>query len=764
MQGRQRCFLGCSNRLYAGECGFLWKDVIVSPDRARDVVFNRTTRLSHIVELNSTATSEGNEGLEVTDDCQQDGEAPDSLDEGGLDSEEEDVTEHEYTFKQDDAEAFIDVTDPNNEWYERELIDRCKIMAVGGRGGNGCVSFRREKHVPLGGADGGNGGPGGSVYLVCDETMSNLNPLKQLYIYKAENGKHGEGERQNGAKGRHRYVPVPPGTHVYSLEGELYAVLQKNGDRLMLARGGRGGKGNRYYKTKFNVAPKISENGEEGIQREVILNYKIVGNVALIGKPNSGKSSILRCLSKARPRVADYAFSTKFPIVGVMDVNEWRKPDDSAVDELITDVEGNNECEAGPEDEAQEVAPEDEAYSSESTDTSVCSSSELEASESEYLTEYDDEDDDEYISTDEEYEDDDADTGDKYLCLFSNTQTPRLHRKTGESEPISQLNRHFMDSSTADDIISNIGFKYVSSKNGQVRIHQSNKLGRESGDSYTDYDSDYDSDEYDDDDLDGDSESYDSDVTDTFETVDDLTDMMELDNPEIKESRRQLVIADVPGLIEGASEGRGLGHKFLKHIENSQILAYVVDSSVADPLRDYLDVKNEVGLYNKSLVSRLELILLNKIDLIDEEILAELVENFKAECGHDRVYALSAKTRENVDAVKMAFAHIYRDPDKDQDPDRETLDLSIDPPDDFRKLNPRKFKVQKVGEGEFRILSRWLERKLPMMRLDQRETLDKLRRILRINRIHYKLKRMGVKTGDTIHIGDSSFCVNELAY
>lgn len=105
----------------------------------------------------------------------------------------------------------------------------CKIKAVGGRGGNGCVSFRREKHVPLGGADGGNGGPGGSVYLICDETMSNLNPVKQLYVYKAENGKHGCGERQNGAKGRHRYIHVPSGTHVYSLEGVLHAVLQNNG-------------------------------------------------------------------------------------------------------------------------------------------------------------------------------------------------------------------------------------------------------------------------------------------------------------------------------------------------------------------------------------------------------------------------------------------------------------------------------------------------------------------------------------------------------
>ncbi|CDR95904.1 GTP1/OBG containing protein, putative [Babesia bigemina] len=128
-----------------------------------------------------------------------------------------------------EAPTFIDATDTANDWHETQLVDKCRILAVGGRGGDGCVSFRREKHVPLGGADGGNGGPGGSVYLICNEAMSNLNPVKQFYIYKAESGHHGLGGRRNGAKGNHRFIPVPPGTHVYSTSGELYAVLQNEG-------------------------------------------------------------------------------------------------------------------------------------------------------------------------------------------------------------------------------------------------------------------------------------------------------------------------------------------------------------------------------------------------------------------------------------------------------------------------------------------------------------------------------------------------------
>ncbi|KAK1934933.1 GTPase family protein [Babesia divergens] len=535
----------------------------------------------------------------------------------------------------------------------------------------------------------------------------------------------------------------------------------------MVVRGGRGGKGNRYYKSKFNVAPKICEMGEEGITREVILNYKLVGNVALVGKPNSGKSSILRCLSNARPRVAGFAFSTKFPIVGVMDVKkEWKDTE-----------ENDNTYDASSED-GEEIpdfysSTEEETYSSEDTNSSIPTDSDLseydmESSHSDRNVWSSDDpselvdDFDEYSSSDESYNaaiynsDDDEDDGVKFLCGYGYRAAPQLRSLSTGPSGTKGWTDHVPNSTSTkvedtDNMMPNIQVKRVTTEGVAIDNLKHIPEGTNEA-SLTEYDTD----------EDGLNES--DDTSRTFGTADDLEDLCGIGSTSEEEPKRQLVIADVPGLIEGASQGRGLGHKFLKHIENCNVLAYVIDASVDNPLNDYMDVRNEIGLFNESLLSRLSLILLNKLDLIDAERAAELVEMFKSECQHDRVYTVSAKTRGNIETVKVAFSHIYKDPIKKPPNKTNTLDISIDPQDDFRRINPRKFKVEKIEEGEFRIKSSYLERKVPMMRFDQRETLDKLRRILRINRIHYKLKRMGVKAGDVIHIGQMSFCVNELAY
>ncbi|GIX66265.1 glycerol-3-phosphate dehydrogenase [Babesia caballi] len=753
------------------------------------------------------------------------------------------------------APVFIDATDPENEWHETQLVDRCRIIAKGGRGGNGCVSFRREKHVPLGGADGGNGGPGGSVYVVCDDSMSNLNPVKKFYVYKAENGKHGLGGRCNGAKGSSRYIPVPPGTHVYSMEGDLHAVLKRRGDRLMIVRGGRGGKGNRYYKSKFNTAPHVCENGEEGGTREVVLNYKIVGNVALIGKPNSGtatlaassltrsgKSSMLRCLSNARPKVANYAFSTKFPVVGMLDVDKYAGK--TYTDDMCDDNGGETRDGRGRvhgdvdalSDESGDVASNGDDFSrgeggpceggkilkndrlskfrSVPSYTSIVHTIEV-TKESRSLKEGDIRGDVvcgvDIMSEKDQYgkrtrgnghdvcgvagevdpnlcqnrgavsrQSNIVDTAkDQMVCLYGyrcapqqlqSAETSNGADSTATSRPIKQGHRI---SSKESGILRGVRVNHVSSSFEDESNMEYDAATDESSELYGSC-SDTDYDDGDTSDYDGalDYTTYDCDVTDglsmadeAFDTAESIAGFCGLGGEEDEEGvKRQLVIADVPGLIEGASAGRGLGHKFLKHIENSNVLAYVIDASLENPLGDYRDVRNEVKLYNEELLSRMELVLLNKIDLVDFRRVEEIVEAFQHECNHDRIYTVSAKTRVNMDAVMRAFACIYEDHGIQQHLEGEPMDAAIDDPDDFRKLNPRKFKVEQVAEGEFRIRSKYLERKVPMMRFDLRETLDRLRRILRTNRIHYKLRRMGVKAGDTLHIGPMSFSVNELAY
>jgi GTP-binding protein len=198
------------------------------------------------------------------------------------------------------------------------MYDKAKIWVEGGAGGNGCVSFRREAHVPRGGPDGGDGGHGGDVVLVCDLSKRDLGALKGSRHFRGARGSHGEGSNRHGARGEERVIPVPAGTQAVTVDGGAVDLVEE-GQRAVVAHGGRGGHGNKRFATSTRQAPRFAEKGTKGEADWIELRLKLLADVGLVGLPNAGKSSLLGRLTRAAPKVADYPFTTLSPVLGTLE-------------------------------------------------------------------------------------------------------------------------------------------------------------------------------------------------------------------------------------------------------------------------------------------------------------------------------------------------------------------------------------------------------------------------------------------------------------
>jgi GTP-binding protein len=206
------------------------------------------------------------------------------------------------------------------------FIDEAQIWVKAGNGGDGCVSFRREKYIPKGGPDGGDGGRGGHIYFQAVENLDTLLDFAGKHHWRAENGRPGSGNNKHGADGQDLIIRVPPGTLIY--DRELNLLLKDLNEvelKVCVCRGGRGGKGNKAFATATNQAPRYAEPGKMGQERNIKLELKLIADVGLIGMPNAGKSTLISRCSAARPKIADYPFTTTEPVLGIVELSDFRR-------------------------------------------------------------------------------------------------------------------------------------------------------------------------------------------------------------------------------------------------------------------------------------------------------------------------------------------------------------------------------------------------------------------------------------------------------
>lgn len=206
------------------------------------------------------------------------------------------------------------------------FVDEAKIWVKAGDGGGGCVSFRREKFIPKGGPDGGDGGRGGSVYFETVENLDTLMDFAGKHHWSAQNGQGGSGNNRHGADGQDLIIKVPPGTLIYDTDLNLLLKdLDEAGMKVRVCRGGRGGKGNKAFATATNQTPRYAEPGKKGQERNIRLELKLIADVGLVGMPNAGKSTLISRCSAARPKIADYPFTTLEPVLGIVELSDFRR-------------------------------------------------------------------------------------------------------------------------------------------------------------------------------------------------------------------------------------------------------------------------------------------------------------------------------------------------------------------------------------------------------------------------------------------------------
>ena len=417
-----------------------------------------------------------------------------------------------------------------------KFIDKCKIRVVSGRGGNGMVAWRREKYVDKGGPAGGDGGRGGDVYLIADENMSTLMDFKHKSVFKAEAGENGGIKNMHGACAKDLYIKVPVGTVVKDIKtGNIIADLKTHDQKALVAKGGRGGRGNARFATAQKRAPQFCEPGEPSIERELFLELKLIADVGLLGMPNAGKSTLISRISSAKPKIADYPFTTLIPNLGV--------------------------------------------------------------------------------------------------------------------------------------------------------------VKKRSGDGY--------------------------------------------------------VVADIPGLIEGASEGVGLGFDFLRHVERCRFLVHLIDSTEENPFDNYKKINLELEKHSEHLANLYQIVVLNKIDAIDEQRKKEFLEQFK-EVSHD-VFEISAVTGENLDKLLDFMGQKVDDIPKTDAEIVVEEDLGAYYNDDSS------FEIFKVAKDTFIIEGGKIERIAGVTDERNSEQVIRFQNIMKAMGVFEALSQKGIKDGDTIIIGHLEF-------
>ncbi|MEW5992419.1 MAG: GTPase ObgE [Chloroflexota bacterium] len=417
------------------------------------------------------------------------------------------------------------------------FLDRVKIWVRAGAGGDGAATFRREAHVPRGGPDGGDGGRGGSVHLRVDPGQTTLRDFRYRHHFRATPGGRGEGARRHGRAGEDLVLDVPPGTAVYDdAAGALLADLVATGQVAMVARGGRGGLGNKHFATATHQAPRHAQKGEPGEERWLRLELRLIADVGLVGLPNAGKSTLLAALTAATPRIADYPFTTLEPNLGVMDL--------------------------GPDDE------------------------------------------------------------------------------------------------------------------------------------------------------------------------------------------RRPTIADVPGLIEGASEGAGLGHAFLRHVERTRVLVHVVDGGSRDPEWDHDVIRSELAAHDPALLEKPILVAFNKLDLAAA---AAAWPTFRAARQRDGLPALgiAAATGRGLDELRTALAALLPSAAAMAEP-AEPAGVVVHRIEGLGDA----FSIERDGDGVLRVRGRRIERIAAQTNFEIEESAERFQRDLVRLGIDAELRRAGVTPGDPVRVGE----------
>ena len=416
---------------------------------------------------------------------------------------------------------------------EPVFYDRAKIYVKGGDGGNGVVAFRREKFVPYGGPSGGNGGKGGDVYLVVDPSLNTLLPFRYKVHFKAQRGEHGGGKNKTGASGKDLEVRVPPGTLVYDAEtGKLLADLTKPGQRFLAAKGGRGGRGNAAFKSPTKQAPRLAEKGEPGEERWLILELKLIADVGIVGVPNAGKSTLLSKVTAAKPKIADYPFTTVVPQLGVA-------------------VVGN----------------------------------------------------------------------------------------------------------------------------------------------------------------------------------------------------KDFVLADIPGLLEGAHGGVGLGDRFLKHIERTKVLIHLLNGLSPDPVGDWEAINQELELFNPALVDKPQIVAFNKIDIPEAREAFPKVRDRLREKGVEEVFPISALTGDGVqELMRRVLKTLEELPEEPKIEEEAVFTVEED---------ENAFRITREEDGAWRVIGKKVERAAAMTNWDYYEAAMRFQRILEALGVTQALEEAGVKDGEIVRIGNT---------